>query len=57
MSVIGQVEQHEIDAYLGDSKADMTAEQYADFCSRVREVGPDGDWETIAREIFGDSKD
>jgi hypothetical protein len=54
MGITGQIEQHEIDAYLGHSKAAMTPRQYYEFCKWVHKAGPDADWDSIAKQVFGD---
>lgn len=50
----GQVEQYEIDAYLGDAREQMTDEQHAEF-SRYAKDNPEGDWNAKIQELLGES--
>jgi hypothetical protein len=50
MGITGEVEQHEIDAWLGDARTDMTDEQYAEFTTYAK-ANPEGDWTYAHQEI------
>lgn len=54
MSVTGEIEWSELNAWLGDAKAQMSEAQYDEFCQRAREAGPDGDWSAVLKSILGE---